>query len=134
MRGYALVHCIISGVQCGLQGGHALVEMMDKYRDSQPGTLAHQSHIWAKYDKTLIVLNGGTSANLFKLLTLLESDQNPFPFAYFKESFDFAEGMLTAIALTLPEEDVIEDQAFIDIDPDFYYHLKTLISELRRAQ
>ncbi len=133
MKGYAIVHCIISGVQCGVQGAHALVEMCDKYRDSQPGTPEHLAHVWAKHDKTLIYLNGGPSIKLYKLLTLLESPENPFPYAYFKESFDFAEGLLTAIAVTLPEEGVIEDQTLIDIAPEFYYHLKCVLNELRLA-
>jgi putative transposase len=54
-RMYGLVPYNISPIQQGIQFGHAVVEYGLKYSD----TPEYQQ--WAKYDKTFIILNGGTT-------------------------------------------------------------------------
>ena len=53
-RMYSLVIYQLSGIQSGIQSGHAVEEFYDKYKD----TIRHKKY---RRDKTWIVLNGGTS-------------------------------------------------------------------------
>lgn len=129
MKGYMIVHCLIPGVRAGVQGAHAMIELMDKYANDGN----RMAHIWATYDKTLICLNGGTSKMMHALYDLFNTPDNPYPYAKFHESEDYAEGLLTAVSIVLPEEDVIEDQAWIDLNPEFYYNVRNVIDELRLA-
>ena len=52
---YGFVPYQLSGIQAGIQFGHAVVDFGLDYYDM----LSYQQ--WAKYDKTFIVLNGGTT-------------------------------------------------------------------------
>ena len=54
-RMYGLVAYQLSGIQKGIQFGHAVVEYGIEFSDS----LEYQT--WAKRDKTFIILNGGTT-------------------------------------------------------------------------
>lgn len=56
-RMYGLVPYNLSPIQQGIQFGHAVVEYMLKY----PPELNEETKQWANYDKTFIVLNGGTT-------------------------------------------------------------------------
>lgn len=58
-RMYGLVPYNISEIQRGIQYGHAVVEYMLSVR----GIPGHEDifYKWAKYDKTFIILNGGTT-------------------------------------------------------------------------
>lgn len=133
MKGYMIVHCLIPGVRAGVQGAHAMTELMLRYADKNDSS-AKMARLWAGFDKTLICLNGGASSDMHKLWELLNDGNCPFPHAKFHESEDYAEGLLTAIAIVLPEEDKIEDQRWIDLSPEFYYYFKSGISEMRLAQ
>ena len=53
-RMYSLVIYQLSGIQAGIQSGHAVEEYYDKYKDTD-------KHKTYRRDKTWIVLNGGTS-------------------------------------------------------------------------
>jgi hypothetical protein len=53
-RMYSLVIYQLSGIQAGIQAGHAVEEFYDEYKD----TNKHKKY---RKDKTWIVLNGGTS-------------------------------------------------------------------------
>lgn len=54
-RMYGLVPYNLSPIQQGIQYGHAVVEYGQKYRDTA------EYMKWATYDKTFIILNGGTT-------------------------------------------------------------------------
>lgn len=132
MKAYMIVHRIFSGVQAGVQGAHALAEMMESARLGTPGVRA-TAHQWVNHEKTLICLNGGSSRDLKELIGILQSPNNPYPWGYFCESQDFAEGIITAVAVILPSE-TIEDAVLVDLAPDIYYHVKDKIRNLRLAQ
>ena len=59
-RMYGLVPYNISPIQQGIQFGHAVVEYGLSYFDTKD----YQK--WAQYDKTFIILNGGTSSTMLE--------------------------------------------------------------------
>ena len=64
-RMYGLVNYQLSGIQKGIQFGHAVVEYGLKYFNTD------EYKRWANFDKTFIILNGGTTnENPDKLGTL----------------------------------------------------------------
>lgn len=104
MRAYVLVHSALSGIQKGIQAGHALVEM---------GLKGHPLYReWAEKHKTVIVLEGGFQADLEQaeavLMNVLEgselSAKQQLPWAAFREDQETLNGTLTAVAVILPEE------------------------------
>ena len=56
-RMYGFVPYQLSGIQSGIQFGHAVVEYANEFGN----TPAYQK--WSKFDKTFIVLDGGTTNN-----------------------------------------------------------------------
>lgn len=56
-RMYGFVNYQLSGIQKGIQFGHAVVEYSLKYFKK------NDYQKWAKFDKTFIILNGGTTNN-----------------------------------------------------------------------
>ena len=55
-RMYGLVNYQLTGIQGGIQFGHAVVEYGLEYFDTD------EYQQWARYNKTFIILNGGTSS------------------------------------------------------------------------
>jgi len=103
MRAYVLVHSALSGIQKGIQGGHALVEM---------GLKEHPLFKeWAKKHKTVIFLEGGFQTDLEEAILVLEEHSGGlgewparFPWAAFREDEETLYGALTAVAVILPEK------------------------------
>ena len=62
-RMYGLVPYNISPIQQGIQFGHAVVEYGLKYSDTP------QYKRWSTYDKTFIILNGGTTNTATSFVT-----------------------------------------------------------------
>lgn len=101
----------LSPIQQGIQAGHAAVELMLKYPltdaddlDSpnfNPATLSGDVHDWANVHKTFILLNGGTSNRMATIKGMLESPDNPFAWAEFREPD--LENVLTSLCVLLPE-------------------------------
>lgn len=103
LRTYVLLHTYFKSLLNGVQGGHACVEMSVKY---DPGSTEERLYRqWARVDKTLLYLDGGVSLHMHALLgQLLSLDENAhLPWAHFVEDEATLEGMLTAVAVILPE-------------------------------
>lgn len=92
----------MSSIQQGIQASHAQMEMFIKYQCSE-GLLEEQLQEWATHHKTMICLNGGMNSDLFDIKTLMEHKDNTFPWSFFEESEAAMGGMLTNIAIVLPE-------------------------------
>lgn len=60
-RMYGLVPYNLSPIQQGIQFGHAVVEYQQNTREMKPQIDIYNK--WAKYDKTFIIYNGGTTNN-----------------------------------------------------------------------
>lgn len=62
-RLYGLVPYQLTGIQHGIQFGHALQELNNYYRDNVEDPNLSDFKIWSEQCKTFIVLNGGTTNN-----------------------------------------------------------------------
>lgn len=103
MRFYAMGNYYLSSIQQGIQAAHALGEMVNQspYGDSPVGRTLRD---WCKNHKTVVLLNGGNSASLRDLWTLLSDERNTvFPVSKFSEDEQSLDGALTCVAIVLPE-------------------------------
>ncbi len=108
MRAYFFGNIYLSLIQNGIQAAHVITEMFIKYPAPQ---LLYPDEIlwdWAMDHKTIILLNGGYSENLHRLIEFFTEtgnpSSNPYPFAYFKEGQDALDGALTCVGIVLPEK------------------------------
>lgn len=102
MRCYHLCNFYLSSIQQGIQSAHSQMELFVKYEiDSLQKTSLVE---WAKFHKTMIVLNGGMLSDMVKSLEFLNTDENIYPWAPFNESEEALGGILTNIAIVLPEK------------------------------
>lgn len=104
LRTYVVLHTYFKSLLNGVQGGHACVEMSVKYNPGTPEFERYQH--WARVDKTLLYLDGGVSFHMhafLEQLKSLDSKGHSLPWAHFVEDEATLEGMLTAVAVILPE-------------------------------
>jgi len=92
----------MSPIQHGIQSAHGQMELFIKYKtQSEKKDMLFD---WADWHKTMIVLNAGYDITMHEVKTFLDNELNPYPWAYFNESTEAMNGMLTNIALILPEK------------------------------
>jgi len=106
MRAYLFGHGILSDKQHGIQGSHVISEMIAKYAPAsgEPAGSEFATLLdWAMLHKTIILMNGRTTKHIIGLSKFLDSTSNPYPFASFTESKEFADGLLTSVGCLLPE-------------------------------
>lgn len=104
MRCYHLSNMYLSSIQHGVQSAHSQMELFIKYKDSDNTTQSELLYEWGQYHKTMIILNGGFLSNMIEALEFFKNENNPYPFTAFYESEDAMGGMLTNIAIVLPEK------------------------------
>jgi hypothetical protein len=97
-RAYFFTNMYISDIQRGIQSAHCISDMHVKYKNHGNDLLDK----WAKYDKTMIVLNGGYSSHLKELCEIFCKNKI-FPWKYFQESEEALDGALTCVGIILPE-------------------------------
>lgn len=121
MRYYGFGNYYLSSLQQGLQAHHVCVEMFNQFnnKDQPPADDWQQwAHLdeWAKNHKTIVLLNGGNSADLLELHQFIqagaEAQLNNFPYAKFHEDEQSLCGALTSVGIVLPA--YIYDTAAID--------------------
>ena len=115
LRCYTFGNMYMSSIQQGIQAAHAIGEMFVKYNPLQVKTLSTNTedtrysgcvnilYDWATHHKTMICLNAGNNNSLCSLLQLMQRADNPYAWAVFYESQEAMQGMLTNIAIILPE-------------------------------
>ena len=104
MRCYHFGNFYMSSIQQGIQAAHAQMELVLKYKDRDENCKQKQELFdWASFHKTMICLNGGMNDDLHDLLALMIDEGNKFAWAHFNESQEAMGGMLTNIAIVLPE-------------------------------
>jgi hypothetical protein len=118
LRAYALVNQYISGIHAGIQTGHALMELVNKYGCSGVPAERHLKQ-WRETDKTLILLEGGYQSRIYEEMELWEKMGNTFPYAHFCEEEDALNGALTAAVIIVPEYIFKYD---VDLDCGSYYY------------
>jgi len=107
LRFYTFVNFYLSSIQQGIQSAHVLHELFTKYvQDHDPYT--SRLYDWAENHKTMIVLNGGMSADLTSLNMFLTCEANklsfPAPWTSFSEDQASLGGIMTGVGIVLPEE------------------------------
>ena len=102
MRCYHLNNMYLSSIQQGIQSAHAQMELFVKYVDNSPQK--EMLYDWGKNHKTMIVLNGGYLADMQEALEFFMHPENPYAFAEFYEGEDALGGIMTNIAIVLPEK------------------------------
>ncbi len=104
MRAYFWGNMYMSSIQQGIQSLHCLSEMYVKYRHAVAGTQNQKDlFTWADTYKTVIVLNAGESIKLAAICDHFQSDDNPYAWAQWSESYDAINGALTNVGIILPE-------------------------------
>lgn len=97
MRLYCFTNMYLSSIQNGIQPLHATVELFLEYHDraSIQNKLLYD---WANFHKTVIVLNGGPTENLYDIDEIVS--QTGYPYASFYEPG--LAGALTCICVVVP--------------------------------
>lgn len=122
---YGLVPYNLSPIQQGIQFGHAVVEYGLEYFDTD------EYQQWARYNKTFIILNGGTTNDTrLKLGTLnsylYELSDRGFKIGEFSEP-DLGD-QLTAVVF-LVDDRVFDREAWPDYAGGYYADMRTPIAE-----
>jgi len=105
MRIYHFGNFYMSSIQQGIQSAHAQTEMALKYLNNFDG-IDEQVRLykdWAVNYKTMICLNGGMNSSLCNIKDTFDDITNPYPWISFRESEEAMGGMLTNVAIVLPE-------------------------------
>jgi len=109
MRCYHFSNMYLSSIQVGIQSAHAQMELFVKYRPDTPDVSERYAkkvetlYDWGHNHKTMICLNAGFNSEMQAIEDFLSSDDNPYPWASFYESEEAMGGLLTNIAIVLPE-------------------------------
>lgn len=100
-RLYTFGNFYMSSIQQGIQALHSTTELFLKYSplDDIQGADLYE---WADSHKTVICLNGGMDVNLQETKMLFAQPENPYAWSYFNEAQDAMGGMLTNLAIVLP--------------------------------
>lgn len=105
MRFYGFGNYYLSSLQQGLQSAHAVGELFVKYdQHSEQNTMVFD---WAKEHKTMVLLNGGNSADLEAIhqnFEILEDLGMTLPFAKFHEDDVSLNNALTYVGIIVPEK------------------------------
>ena len=97
LRAYFFTNMYVVGIHAGIQAQHCTTEMFLKYQPDGfvPESLGCMEHLkedilydWARDYKTTIILNGGYQGNLERITTILDNENNPYPWDFFCESDD----------------------------------------------
>lgn len=102
MRVYTFTHFMLSTMAQGIQAGHAKDELFNNYRN----THIEENKVlfdWSINHKTHVSLSGGISSDMEELWTFLCTEENPYPLSNFHEDEDSLKGIMTSIAMVLPE-------------------------------
>lgn len=125
MRFYGFGNYYLSSLQQGLQAGHAAVDLHVKYNILEQGHFdiapcQNMYNDWAQNHKTMVLLNGGNSADLQNLFDFLYCEENPYPFVKFHEDEVSLNGALTYVGMILPPK-IYDTAARIRVCRDLEY-------------
>lgn len=126
LRMYGLVNYQLTGIQQGIQFGHAVVEYGQSVKSAIGTTKLNQYNDWANNWKTFIILNGGTTnTNLEKLGTMNQHLKTLEEKGIYCSSFSEPDlgDQLTAIVF-LVDERIFNKEKY----PDFDFTNKTQVT------
>lgn len=116
MRLYTFCNYYLSSIQQGIQSAHVIGEMFAGGVNMNEAALT-TLYDWAKNHKTMVVLNGGNSANLAELWYKLSdlSEALYLPFNGFREDAQSLNNALTCVGIIIPEKIYAYNEAERDI-------------------
>ena len=100
LRLYTFINFYLSSIQQGIQSAHIVSELYTKYKFSSAGCALNIDE-WALNHKTIIVCNGGGTADLKAGMAIAEASQ--YAWAPFYEAPDCLSGALTGFGIILPD-------------------------------
>lgn len=106
MRAYFFGNMYLSSIQQGIQAGHVIAELFQKYPVGPGSTKGPHYNIlmaWARDHKTMVLLNAGYSSELWLLRDSFSQQDNPYPWAFFHESEEALDKAFTSIGIVVPE-------------------------------
>lgn len=116
MRFYGFGNYYLSSLQQALQAHHACQEIYNKYFLTDPVVVDAPERAsyddWSKNHKTIVLLNGGNSADLLELNEFFKSVEHDYAFASFCEDEQSLCGALTSVGIILTP--AIYDWAALD--------------------
>lgn len=120
-RCYTFTNSMLSPIQQGIQSGHAALEMVNKYCTGATSSLySDKVNEWLNWHKTIICLNGGNYDGVSDWENFFEAPENPFPWAAFREDLASLDGMITSVAILLPER-------IYDVDLEELYSMASFV-------
>lgn len=104
LRCYHFGNFYFSGIHAGIQSHHASMEIFNKHNRSDNSTQSKYLYDWSENHKTVIILNAGMHFNLLDFEKFMEKEENPYPWASFREAEMATNSTLTNVGVVLPEE------------------------------
>jgi hypothetical protein len=103
MRAYFFANSWLSGIQKGLQSAHVVAEMAQAEFAMEGEHDGHDNPFqeWAEKHKTIIILEGGTHANLLSICEVLE--RGPLCWSDFSEDEESLNKAMTCVGVIVPE-------------------------------
>ena len=109
-RCYHFGNFYLSSIQQGIQSAHGQMELFNKYcpniyndNEIEDCPAIDMLFTWSNKHKTMICLSGGDNNSLLDIKDIICVGENPYPNSYFNESNDALNGVLTNVAIVLPE-------------------------------
>jgi len=103
LRAYFFNIMYLQGIHAGIQAQHCTAEMFVRYVPFQYKQ-SDMLYGWANHHKTTIILNGGYASNLERIMLLLQSKDNKYPWAHFCESKEALNSCITSVGIILPDK------------------------------
>jgi len=103
LRFYNIVLCQLQGGFGGAQATHGMSELAVKYCFPRLTLKSEFLIDYMENHKTSVLLSGGIYANMLEMREFLDNESNPFPWSEFHESQEFLGGLMTNLAIILPE-------------------------------
>lgn len=104
MRLYSFTNYYMSPLQLGLQTAHLVADMFAHH--SCGNVLTDRLHEWAVHHKTIIILNGGNSANITDIYQQLQRVNTSLclPMGIFQEDMESLNGAVTVTGIVVPSK------------------------------
>lgn len=107
MRAYYWGNFYLSAIQQGIQALHCTSEMFVKYQ-GDPNPVEYDKRLmlydWAEAHKTVVVLNGGDSKDLLHIAANMAVDDNPYPWAQWREDERALNYATTCVGIIVDEK------------------------------
>lgn len=104
MRFYGFGNYYLSSLQQGLQAAHVIADIAASCISEDNSPEYKQFIEWADNHKTIVLLNGGNSDDLFQLFDFFDTIDNPYPFDMFNEDEASLMRAATCVGIIVPEE------------------------------